>query len=393
MTEITAVIDLGKSLAKTIWTTNSSGKREILFLEPEIVTLTANDIANAKRENADPEKDAWLVLPNGTGEAFGFITRTSVYRNRRKLGQDELKTVNGVNRCLSILGSIAERAGLSEYKDNEEIDLSVALNQITEFSVTLCILLPLSEWSTSQQFKANLLNALQSGFNFRGIQYKVNVDILEVKTEGSGLLRTRQSQLTSPAYRNRVICCLVMGHYNNSLFLYEGGQQILADCSSNGFYQLVDMIVSQTALDSSNVASSDLTQAIYEATSDSTLVQALLWQKVKDRKQLKQQVSQAVEIITRTRSEFWESVIDWIYRTLGPNFLKVNEVLITGGSSRFFQNNIEEFFGDSDIDILWSCQLNKLVGRDFNLPAEDNLSYRLSDVYGVFNHPIIVTSN
>ena len=259
MTEITAVIDLGKSLAKTIWNINSSSKREILFLEPEIVNLTANDITNITRENADPEKDAWLVLPDGTGEALGFITRTSGYRNRRKLGQDELKTVNGVNRCLAILGSIAERAGLTDYKDDES-DLSIPLNKVTEFSVTLRILLPLSEWSTSQQFKENLLDALQSGFNFRGLQYRVTVNILEVKTEGSGLLKTRQSQLTNAAYRNRVISCLVMGHYNNSLFLYEGGQQIVADCSSNGFYQLVDTIVSQTALDSSNVASSDLTQ-------------------------------------------------------------------------------------------------------------------------------------
>ncbi len=385
MTEITAVIDLGKSLAKTIWTINASGRREILFLEPEIVSLTANDIANAKRENADPEKDAWLVLPDGSGEALGFITRTSSYRNRRKLGQDELKTVNGVNRCLAILGSIAERSELADYKD-DEIDLSISMNKITEFSVTLCVLLPLSEWSTSQQFRQNLLDALQSGFNFRGVQYRVNVEILEIKPEGSGLLETRQSQLTISAYRNRVIICLIMGHYNNSLFLYEGGQQIVADCSANGFYQLVDSIVSQTALDASNLANSDLTEAIYEAPSDSTLVQALLWQKVKGRKQLQQQVNQAVEIIKRNRADFWDSVVDWIYRTLGPNFLKVNEILISGGSSRFFQNEIEDFFGDSDIDILWSCQLNKLVGKDFNLHGEDNLSYRLSDAYGVFNN-------
>lgn len=165
MTEITAVIDLGKSLAKTIWTINASGRREILFLEPEIVSLTANDIANAKRENADPEKDAWLVLPDGSGEALGFITRTSSYRNRRKLGQDELKTVNGVNRCLAILGSIAERAELAEYKD-DEIDLSISMNKITEFSVTLCVLLPLSEWSTSQQFRQNLLDAYGVFNNF-----------------------------------------------------------------------------------------------------------------------------------------------------------------------------------------------------------------------------------
>lgn len=387
MTEITAVIDLGKSLAKTIWTLNSSGKRELLFLEPEIVSLTALDIANAKRENSDPEKDAWLVFPDSTGEALGFITRTSNYRKRRKLGQDELKTVNGVNRCLAILGSVAERAGLTNQKDYEINDVSTALNQITEFSVTLSVLLPLSEWSTSKQFKQNLLDALQSGFNFRGVQYRVNVKLLEVKTEGFGLLMRRQLQLPSAAYRSRVICCLIMGHYNNSLFLYEGGQQIVGDCSSNGFYQLVDTVISETALDSSNIASSDLIEAIYEAPSDPTLVKALLWQKVKNRKELQQQVDQAVEITKKARDDFWQSVVDWLYSSLGPNLFKVNEVLISGGSSRFFKNEIEEFFADSDI--LWSCQLNQLVGRDFDLPADDNLSFRLADAYGVFSDLVI----
>ena len=391
MTEIIVVIDLGKSLAKTIWTLTSNGKRELLFLEPEIVSLTAQDVADAKRENSDPEKDAWLVFPDGTGEALGFITRTSNYRNRRKLGKDELKTVNGVNRCLAILGSIAERAGLTNHKDDEIYDLTTALDSVTEFSVVLSVLLPLSEWSTSKQFKQNLLDALHSGFNFRGRQYRVNVKLLEIKTEGLGLLIRRQLQLPNAAYRNRVILCLIMGHYNNSLFLYDGGQQLIGDCSASGFHQLVDRVVFETALDSSNVASNDLIEAIYEARSNPTLVKALLWQKVKGEKKLQQQVDQVTQITKKTSADFWQSVVEWIYGSLGPNLFKVDEVLISGGASRFFKNEIEEFFSDSDL--LWSCQLNQLVGRDFELPAEDNLSFRLADAYGVFSNVLISNNN
>lgn len=372
MSDIIAAIDLGKSLEKCLWIHPPNEQKQLLFLEPEIVSLTAEDMANISRENADPEKDAWLAFPDGTGEALGFVTRTSRYRHRRDLGKDELKSVRGVNRCLALLGSMAERAGLSEE----------ANGNVTEFSVVLSVLLPLSEWSTRKEFKQDLLTALQSGFNFRGRPYRVRVDLLDLKPEGLGVLMRRQLQLPKDVYRNRVILCLIMGHYNNSLYLYQGGQKIVDDCSSSGFHQLIDAVMAQTALDGSNIASNDLIEAIFQARSYPTLVKALLWQKVKDEIKLQQQVEQVRSAIDQASTNYWKSVGQWIDNTLGANRFQVREVLVAGGASRFFKSEIEAFFAGADV--LWSCQLNQLVARDFNLPVEDVMAYRLADAYSIF---------
>jgi hypothetical protein len=372
MPDIIAVIDLGKSLEKSIWTIPLTREKRLLFLEPEIVSLTREDIANITRENADPEKDAWLVFPDGTGEALGFVTRTSRYRNRRDIAKDELKSLHGVNRCLAILGAIAERARLTKDSDSQE----------TKFSVVLSVLLPLSEWSTRKEFKQELLTALQSGFNFRGKQYRVSVELLDLKPEGLGVLMKRQLQLPKAVYRSRAILCLIMGHYNNSLYLYQGGQKIVDDCTSSGFHQLIDAVVAETALDASNVASNDLAEAIYYARSKPNLIKALLWQKIKDEEKLAQQVEQVLSVIEKVSADVWKSTQSWLDNSLGANRFGVNEVLVSGGASRFFRREIEEFF--SGADVLWSCQINQLVGRDFQLPCEDAMAYRLADPYSVF---------
>ena len=373
MSDVIAVVDLGKSLVKTIWSLPSTGKKQLLFLEPEIVSLNQSELAGATRENADPEKDAWLVFPDGTGSALGFVTRTSRYRNRRDLGKDALKSVHGVSRCLAILGSIAERAGLT--RDSDE--------QVTEFSVALSVLLPLSEWSTRKEFKQDLLNETQSGFNFRGRQYRIEIERLDLKPEGLGVLMRRQLQLPKEVYRRRTILCLIMGHYNNSLYLYQGGQLIVNDCSSSGFHQLIDTVVGETALDGTQLARADLIEAIYHARSNPTLVKALLWQKVKDSAKLNQQIEVVRSVIDKASADYWNSLTGWIDNSLGASRFSLDEVLVSGGASRFFSREIEEFFGSEDV--LWSCQLNQLVARDFNLPADDTLAYRLADAYSIFS--------
>ncbi len=280
MSDVIAVVDLGKSLVKTIWSLPSTGKKQLLFLEPEIVSLNQSELAGATRENADPEKDAWLVFPDGTGSALGFVTRTSRYRNRRDLGKDALKSVHGISRCLAIL-------------------------------------------------------------------------------------------------------CLIMGHYNNSLYLYQGGQLIVNDCSSSGFHQLIDAVVGETALDGSQLARADLIEAIYHARSNPTLVKALLWQKVKDSAKLNQQIEVVRSVIDKASADYWNSLTGWIDNSLGASRFSLDEVLVSGGASRFFSSEIEEFFGSEDV--LWSCQLNQLVARDFNMPADDTLAYRLADAYSIFS--------
>lgn len=369
MFDLLVVVDLGKSLVKTIWSQPAIKEKQLILLEPEIVSLTPEDADIIKRENADPEKDAWLLFPDGSGEALGFVTQTPRYSNRRDVGRGKLKQVHGVSRCLAVVGAIAERAGLTRPQA-----------ETTELSVALSVLVPLSEWSTRKEFRQDLLNAL-SEFNFRGRQYRVRIELLDIKPEGLGLLMRRQLQLLPAVYRSKSIACLMMGHYNTTLYLYQGGQKIVDECSSRGFYQLIDAVMAETSLDENDAASHDLTEAIYEARSNPAKIRAILWRKVGSEIKLQQQVKQVQAAIEKASTDYWKFLTRWINNSLGAHQFHLSEVLISGGASRCFKAEIEEFFADSDV--LWSCQLNYLVGRDFNLKAGDAMAFRLADAYSV----------
>lgn len=370
MADIYAVIDLGKSLCKVIWAHPPIGKKQLLLLEPEIVPLTPEDTAIANRENADPEKDAWLVYGDGTGEALGFLTRTPRYRSRSDIAKDKLKSVHGPSRCLAVLGAIAERADFTSD------------DKVSEFSAALSILVPLSEWSTRKDFRQDLINALQ-GFNFRGRQYRVHPELLDMKPEGLGLMMRRQLQLTKDVYRNRTIGCLMLGHYNSTLYLYQGGQKIVDECSSRGFHQVVDAVVAETALDPSDTSASDLTEAIFEARTNPVKLRNLLWRKVGGSEKLDQQVQQTVAMIEKASTNYWKAQTQWINNTLGANRFQLAEIAVPGGAAQFFKSEIEGFF--ADCDILWSCNLNYSVANDFSLRAEDPMAYRLADAYSVYD--------
>jgi hypothetical protein len=369
MFDLLVVVDLGKSLVKAIWSQPTIKEKQLILLEPEIVFLTSEDTATIQRENADPEKDAWLLFPDGSGEALGFVTQTPRYSNRKDVGRGKLKQVHGVSRCLAVLGAIAERAELTKPQA-----------ETTELSVALSVLVPLSEWSTRKEFRQDLLNAL-SEFNFRGRQYQVKVELLDIKPEGLGLLMRRQLQLLPAIYRSKSIACLIMGHYNTTLYLYQGGQKIVDECSSRGFYQLVDKVIAETSLDESDAASHDLTEAIYDARSNPAKIRALLWRKVGSETKLQQQIEQVQVAIEKASTDYWKSLTQRINNSLGAHRFHLSEVLVSGGASRFFKAEIEQFFAGTDV--LWSCQLNYLVGRDCNLKAEDAMAFRLADAYSV----------
>ncbi|NBD33297.1 MAG: hypothetical protein GVY17_10095 [Cyanobacteria bacterium] len=95
MMTINVVIDLGKSLIKAIWNSPASRQKQVLFLEPEIVSLTANEMAEMEVRDAEPEHDAWLTFSDGTGQALGVITRKDAYRGRPTLGREKLKPPKG----------------------------------------------------------------------------------------------------------------------------------------------------------------------------------------------------------------------------------------------------------------------------------------------------------
>lgn len=363
MSTVNVVIDLGKSLVKAIWSTHHSRKKQVLFLEPEIVNLTADDLVNMEVRNAYPENDAWLTFPDGTGQALGFMTRQDSYRGRPLLGREQIKATQGVSRCLAILGAIAQREGLKQ------------------FSVALSLLLPLSEWSSRAELKEELLAAVAE-FGFRGETYACTVDLLDIRPEGLGLLMQRQLQIPKAVFRERGIACLMLGHFNNSLHFYKEGQRLVDECSARGFHLIVDTVLDETALDGSNLASSDLTAAIYQARFDATKIRQLLWNKVGSEEKLEKQVSQVMAVIRKVSADHWQAVSQWINDCLGNYRFEVDEMLVSGGASPFFAAEMETMF--SEIEVIWSCGLTQLVAQDFNVSPENVITHRLADAYSVF---------
>ena len=364
MTGINVVIDLGKSLIKAIWNSPASRQKQVLFLEPEIVSLTADEMAQMEVRDAEPEHDAWLTFSDGTGQALGFITRKDAYRGRPSLGREKIKATQGVSRCLAVFGAIAQRENLP-----------------SEFSLAFSILLPLSEWSSREEFKQELLEAV-SEFQFRGTTYRCTVTFADVKPEGLGLLLQRQLQLPKVLFRERGILCLMMGHFNNSLYFYKNGQKLVAECSARGFHLLVDTVLGETALDGSNLASEAVVSAVYEGRWDGTKIQQLLWNRVGSQEKLASQVSRVTSAISKASSEHWQGIAQWMNDCLDNYRFEVDEVLISGGASRFFHAEVEGMF--SEVPILWSTDLNQLVAQDFQLEPDSVTAHRLADAYSLF---------
>ncbi|NBD15487.1 MAG: hypothetical protein GVY04_04880 [Cyanobacteria bacterium] len=365
MADLNVVIDLGKSLVKSIWQRSDWKEKQVLFLEPEIVELSRADIAAIEPSEAKPENDAWLTFSDGAGQALGFITRKDTYQGRSLLGREKLKVAQGVSRCLAVIGAIAQKAELGN-----------------KFSIAYSILLPLSEWASREELSKELSKSI-SKFRFRGETYRCSVESSEINPEGIGLLMHRQMQLPKEVFQKRGIACLVMGHYNNSFFFYKGGQNLASDCNSRGFHLVVDAVVEETVLDGSNIPSQDLIVAIYQGRFDSTKIQQLLWNKVGSEEKLKFQVKQVSQVIEKVATNHWKVVGQWLNTQLGSYRFDVDELIVSGGAAQFFASEIESMFSTSELH--WSCDLNQLVAQDFHFSPENPDAHRLADAYSLFN--------
>jgi len=364
MADLNVVIDLGKSLVKAIWTANSFPKKKVVFLEPEIVNLTPEDLMEMQPKNTNPENDAWLTFSDGTGQALGFITRNDSYRGRSSVSQQKIKATQGVSRCLAVLGAIAQREGLS-----------------SKFSLAFSILLPLSEWSSREKFKQELLEAV-SEFCFRGETYHCSAEFSDVKPEGLGLLLHRQIQIPKATFRERGIVCLMMGHFNNSLYFYKNGQKLVDECSAHGFHLLIKDVLDQTALDGSNLASQDISAAIFEGRANLNKIRKLLWNKVGSEEKLEREVLEVGEVIAKVGAEHWKAIGQWINDCLGTYRFDIDELLVSGGASQFFTSEIEVMF--SQAEVIWSSDLNQLVSQDLSFSPESTNAHRLADAYSIF---------
>jgi hypothetical protein len=197
-----------------------------------------------------------------------------------------------------------------------------------------------------------------------------------------------------------------------------------------GFSKFLDNVVERTSgLDRDRIATAifqglestktieyktvrSASQTFYPSWSDLNAIQTLANAKDDDLRQ--QEITDVCEAIDIATEEYWSRVSKWLNRMLTHD---LSEVVISGGASRFLEPNLERYFNCKHIyqeddsyyyssyirtgeyqpleadrhftPMVWGAGLTKeiaeILALDGGKEAENSLSYRLVDAYGLFD--------
>ncbi|EAZ88889.1 ParM/StbA family protein [Crocosphaera chwakensis] len=364
MSDLTMALDFGSSLGRAIYTTSSSYvKPELLLLDPHVVEVPNISIANYEKYkvgNPSPQDSSWVNL-NDTYFAVGFLAKRQ-FSTIHCL--NSLKIDSAIPLTLAMVGAVAEIKGLG-----------------TTFSLDLGVLLPWSEFKDKDKLKSVLDSALQS-FEYRGQQYHVTLQAFDALPEGGGLFaRGRVASKGKPMKRvtetNLVV--LMIGYRNASILVVERGELTIGLTSEFGFSQMITKIKTFTSGQSEDV----LIPAICtgKSISDRTLERLARSQRAELREAEKKEIKDAIE---DSQQEYVATLTNWISQQIPPH-LEIDEILLGGGTAKYFKRNLTTLLKSYGAQINWSQSLEKRVVQTFgNEVSKNYLASRLADVYGLF---------
>ncbi|MFB2920236.1 MULTISPECIES: hypothetical protein [Aerosakkonema] len=385
--DLIVVLDLGKSRLKIIYQIPREGKVKALFIEPGIAELSPEEVGHLQpSRTAAPEDDAWLMLPSTQPLAVGFLAETR-FAPRCDTKEAKYKIVSGAVRYLTAIGAIAQREkeALMEYKGFASKGTDNAAKYLR---IHATLLLPHVEMPNASSLRSELAGVAPKPiqFNFRGQDY-THLTVpdyfkLNILAEGAGQLALRGTQLSEAEFARKNILVLVMGQYNVTAMLYQRGQCVKIESPALGFHNLVNYVLDKTALDASIIRRAQLTEAIYYGRDDRSLLQALLIGKVEKEEHIQQLTEEMVRAVEDGFKSYWNSTANWLKTMLGPNLVTLDEVLVGGGASVAFKEEIEKLFGNAKV--IWGGGIKREIAQTFGLKLSDPMVNRLVDAYGVF---------
>jgi hypothetical protein len=385
--DLIVVLDLGKSRLKIIYQIPTQGKVKALFIEPGIAELSSEEVRHLQpSRTAAPEDDAWLILPNNQAMAVGFLAETR-FAPRCDTKEAKYKIVSGALRYLTAIGAIAQREkeALADYKGFASIGTD---NTAKYLRIHTTLLLPYLEMPNASSLRSELTGIAPQPiqFNFRGQDY-THLSVpdyfkLNILAEGAGQLTLRGTQLSESEFSQKNILVLVMGQYNVTAMLYQRGQCVKIESPALGFHNLVSFVLEKTALDASIIRHNQLTEAIYYGRDDRRLLQALLIGKVEKEEHIQQLTKEMVCVVEEAFKTYWNSTANWLKTMLGPNLVTLDEVLVGGGASVAFKEEIERLFISAKV--IWGGGIKREIAQTFGLKLNDPTINRLVDAYGVF---------
>ncbi|MEN9521613.1 MAG: hypothetical protein RLZZ381_4201 [Cyanobacteriota bacterium] len=405
-------VDPGGSQTKIIYQLPRDEKPRYLLMAPFVEEISEGNLQRyldkeSKMSNPAAIRQAYLEVNQRTF-VVGYLASKFDPEDRLP----EIKYENALYKALAAVGVIAELNGLKSKK----------------ISLQLAVLLPWNEYEDRSKFYQKLKEYLDD-FVFRGQSYSVKLDKFICRPEGGGLAAIHTKKQGKEWQQNSKLGILMFGHRNITALNFEYGD-LTGDSPLIGFSKFLDNVIERTSgLDRDRIAAAifqglestktreyktvrSASQTFYPSWSDLNAIQTLANAKDEDLRQ--QEITDVCEAIDIATEEYWSIVSKWLNRMFPDD---LSEVVISGGASRFLEPSLERYFNCRHIyeengssyyssyirtgeyqpleaawhftPMVWGAGLTKEIAEILELDggkeAENSLSYRLIDAYGLFD--------
>ena len=417
MPKLFLCVDPGGSQTKIIYQLPRDKKPRYLLMPPEVEQIKKDNLKRylekeSSMSNPSAIRQAYLEVKERTF-VVGYFASKFDPEDRLQ----EIKYENALYKTLAAVGVIAESSKLNPKK----------------ISLQLGVLLPWNEYEDRQKFYKKLKEYLND-FVFRGSTYSVELDKFICRPEGGGLAAIHTRKKGTEWQQDKKLGILMFGHRNITALCFEYGE-LTGDSPLIGFSKFLDNVIDRTSgLDRDRIASAifkgleskrtesysssyDASHTNYPQWSSLDAIKKLANAKDRDLRALEiREVSDAIEIATE---EYWVTVSKWLTRVF-PNDL--DEVVISGGASRFLEPDLEKHFNCEHAyetksgysssylrtgkyrrlkyerhfsPMIWGAgfaeEIKEILALDGKKEAEESLSYRLVDAYGLFD--LLISKN
>jgi hypothetical protein len=381
MADLIVAADFGASLGRAIYGLNAPYlKPELMLIEPQVVRVPEKSIENYekyKMSDASPEDSAWVCV-DGAYYAVGFLASRAFHAVHCL---ESLKVDSAIPQALALVGSAAQRKGLPQ-----------------QFSLSLGILLPWSEFRDREKFHSQIAQAL-ADYTFRGKPMSVELESFVALPEGGGIFARgrvpKRGEERLPNPKEVTIAVIMLGYRNSSILLVEKGELTRGVTGELGFAKMVQRIQAFTSGQKADVLISAICQVkrLDEKSLERLAARLARSQEPLLREREKREIAQA---IVDAREEYVQLLKNWLSQNLLSQ-VSVDEFLVSGGTAHYFQREITEMLGHFGGYINWCDSLERRIAKTFGESngtlrerpksdriAKDSLQSRLADTYGLF---------
>jgi hypothetical protein len=348
--------------------TESSFLTEIysMYMESEMITVPEKMIVqdiNVFNSNI-PEHLAWIKLKGrDTNVAvFGFLAKKFQAMKQNQIYS--VKYENALGKCLVFVGAIIKKHSL------DPLNVSVSVN----------LLIPYDEFKSSKIIEKNLQKSLKS-FYFQGMAIKSKLVGFKCFPEGYGGFINRVDLYGLNWLKEKKIAVLMIGHRNCTCLIFEQGNLLHGETIRSGFFDLIKDIQNNSIGQNTKDLEFLVPKISRDLSKSSEILSCLI--KANNQENQKNELEKIKTAINNSREKFWNLLSNWLEGQI-PSYL--NEIMIFGGASQYFQPELEQYYSWIDID--WAVDTaNEIQDLLFSeMTNNDKLPYRFIDAFGLHKH-------